>query len=419
MEALVEITCCEYIIWLVLFYIMKNKPNIGFFLTPVITTVLFVVLPANDYEETIYYIAMIMLYFLVPLFLTSGIKKTAVLYTTLITTAIFYFIYNFIFLIMDFFAIPYEDLAYVFTIILSTAGIIVFFRNKDINNIAKLISTKTKIVLLIYIWIVFALFTELKFFLSGIHKDIGYILIFFMYMTILGTAAVIFLLIKNTFKSWYYKKLSLTMEIKLQEQVKYYEQLNQANNELRKFHHNYKNMKIGLMALLKNNDVTGAEKYIADCDSTITGNIMLYQTGSPVVDAMLSDKARKTKDENIVILFNGMIPQAVISSTDLCIVFGNILDNAIEACEKIDSKNSKEINITIQQKKEYLFVSVTNPTDSKVNINNNKIITSKEDKYHHGLGLVSVEETLKKYDGHLDLCWANNLFAANFDLCIH
>ena len=208
------------------------------------------------------------------------------------------------------------------------------------------------------------------------------------------------------------------MDVRLTEQVKHYEQVEKTDNELRKFRHNYKNMKIGLMSLLNNKDTDGAKKYVADCDELLDIDYTLYQTGNSIINAILSDKAMKVKDKGITIKFTGLIPRTKISNTDLCIIFGNILDNAIEAVEKVDDNIAKEINIDVYKKKDYLFITVTNPTKTEVAIKDNKIVTSKDDKNNHGLGLSSVEETLKKYDGHLDLDCNNNKFTTSFDFCV-
>ena len=240
-----------------------------------------------------------------------------------------------------------------------------------------------------------------------------------MYLTVLGTGVVIFMLIKNIRKSSYYENLSMTMEVKLTEQVKYYKKLEQADNELRKFRHNYNNMKIGLMSLLKNKDISGAEKYVTDCDNTLHSNYPLYQTGNSIVNAILSDKAMKAKEKGIVISFNGIIPETKISNTDLCIIFGNILDNALESAIKLEDNIAKEINISVNKKKDYLFITITNPTKDEVVIKNNKVLTTKIDKHNHGLGLSSVEDTVKKYDGHLNLDYNNNLFTITLDLRIY
>lgn len=91
-----------------------------------------------------------------------------------------------------------------------------------------------------------------------------------------------------------------------------------------------------------------------------------------------------------------------IEMTDVCSIFSNILDNAIEACNKINN-DEKYIKIRGTVVKSYYVIRCENSKINKVKIKNNKIITSKKDKFIHGIGLKSVKSSLKKYDGELEI----------------
>lgn len=417
MNCFVEIICVSIVIWFVLHHILNIEFTKKFIIVPIATFAIcyyFLV----GYFDNEYYVGTGILYFLLPVLLIKNVKKTVILYTTVLTTALTYFIFGFIYFILCIFQISLQEPAYCFTLIISILGVKQISKKTDITNTAKLLSTKTKVVLLIFIVFLFCFFTELNDYLSYQSKDIIIAYSFFLYLTVIGCGLLIIMLIKNVRKKSYYENLSNIMDVRLTEQVKHYEQVEKTDNELRKFRHNYKNMKIGLMSLLDNNDIVDAKKYMADCDELLDIDYTLYQTGNSIINAILSDKAMKVKDKGITIKFTGLIPQTKISNTDLCIIFGNILDNAIEAVEKVDDNIAKEINIDVYKKKDYLFITVTNPTKTEVAIKDNKVVTSKDDKSNHGLGLSSVEETLKKYDGHLDLDCDNNKFTTSFDFCV-
>lgn len=417
MNCFVEIICVSTVIWFVLHNILNIEFTRKFIIVPIATFAIcyyFLV----GYFDNEYYVGTGILYFLLPVLLIKNVKKTVILYTTVLTTALTYFIFGFIYFILCIFQIPLQEPAYCFTLIISILGVKQISKKTDITNTAKLLSTKTKVVLLIFIVFLFCFFTELNDYLSYQSKDIIIAYSFFLYLTVIGCGLLIIMLIKNVRKKSYYENLSNIMDVRLTEQVKHYEQVEKTDNELRKFRHNYKNMKIGLMSLLDNNDIVDAKKYMADCDELLDIDYTLYQTGNSIINAILSDKAMKVKDKGITIKFTGLIPQTKISNTDLCIIFGNILDNAIEAVEKVDDNIAKEINIDVYKKKDYLFITVTNPTKTEVAIKDNKVVTSKDDKSNHGFGLSSIEETLKKYDGHLDLDCDNNKFTTSFDFCV-
>ena len=201
-------------------------------------------------------------------------------------------------------------------------------------------------------------------------------------------------------------------------QVNYYEHLAKANEDLRKFRHDYNNLKIGLIAYLQKNNINGAMQYLKDCNQIIETND-LFHTGHHIVDALFSDKSNTARANNIDISFDGFIPQNVLTPVDLCIIFGNALDNAIEACLKINNDKIKSISVSVKQNNDYIFVTFTNPTSENVEIKNNTIVTTKDNHATHGIGLYSIQQVLKKYDGHMNLNCENNLFTTEIDFCIY
>lgn len=417
LDCFVEFTCISTIIWFVLHYVLDVKFTKRFIIVPIATFAIcfYLLLGRFDYK---YIFGVAIVNILLPILCTKDVKKTVVFYIAMLTSVLAYFIFGFIYFIFDGTIFALEDEAYCLTMIVSILLVIKLRNKTDILGIMKLLSTKIKVILLIYLWVLFCFYTFINDYLSYQPRELLLAYSFFLYLIIFGSGLLIFMLIRNIKKKSYYENLSNIMDVRLTEQVKHYEQVEKTDNELRKFRHNYKNMKIGLMSLLNNKDTDGAKKYVADCDELLDIDYTLYQTGNSIINAILSDKAMKVKDKGITIKFTGLIPQTKISNTDLCIIFGNILDNAIEAVEKVDDNIAKEINIDVYKKKDYLFITVTNPTKTEVAIKDNKIVTSKDDKSNHGLGLSSVEETLKKYDGHLDLDCNNNKFTTSFDFCV-
>lgn len=202
------------------------------------------------------------------------------------------------------------------------------------------------------------------------------------------------------------------------EQVKYYEQLSKSNDDLRKFRHDTNNIKIGLSAYLYNKDLDGATKYLNSLEIMITENPSIFHTGHKIIDSLLSDKLQKATASGIDISFNGLIPSDIITPVDLCIIFGNTIDNAIEACQKIDSTSIKKIIITAYQRQNYMFITISNPVVKDVIIKSNSIPSSKKDNEVHGIGLYSVKQVLKKYNGHIVLNCNNNTFKVEIDFMV-
>ncbi|WP_374937176.1 ATP-binding protein [Bacillus clarus] len=100
-----------------------------------------------------------------------------------------------------------------------------------------------------------------------------------------------------------------------------------------------------------------------------------------------------------------------MNHTDLCIILGNALDNAIEACKKVLDMNRRFIHIHIFRKKVYLIIKITNSRATERFVHEKKLFhTTKEDKINHGFGLQNINKTVQKYDGHLHIKTTDNTF---------
>ena len=95
----------------------------------------------------------------------------------------------------------------------------------------------------------------------------------------------------------------------------------------------------------------------------------------------------------------------------MCTILSNAIDNAIEACEKIQSNEQKIISVKCSYIKRIQFIDITNPVDKDVKITNNVVETSKVDKNIHGIGLYNIRRTVMKYDGEFDISCKDKTFA--------
>ena len=109
-------------------------------------------------------------------------------------------------------------------------------------------------------------------------------------------------------------------------------------------------------------------------------------------------------------MFNGSFIDFEIEPTDLCVIFGNALDNAIEACQKIDLSTKKEINIQVKHFNHLICFNISNPVLTPPEINNNFITTTKSDHINHGMGLYSIKKSVEKYNGCLLIECTDNIF---------
>ncbi len=204
----------------------------------------------------------------------------------------------------------------------------------------------------------------------------------------------------------------------VENEVKYYEKINTIYGEFKSFRHDFKNHIICLRSLIEADENENALKYIDEIEDLSTVEKRSFNTGNIIIDALLNDKNERAAAINTEIVFTGRVPASGISNVDLCIIMANAIDNAIDACGKDTESRHKTINAEADCKQGYFFFNITNPIFEAVEIKGNTIATSKEDKEHHGFGVMNIIRTVKKYDGEAQLAADDKQFRLELDLIL-
>lgn len=284
--------------------------------------------------------------------------------------------------------------------------VILLLKNKLISKLIFEIATmsvKIKTIILLFILELITIITGLSALFSlQLSVTFKITISLVLFFTILVSFTIVFLLISENLSNSYYSKYSKIMREKIAKDAKYIEKITLATENLRHLKHDVKNMILGINTCLNANDIEGAKKYLDDFNSRITPPENWIHTGNPFLNSLLSDKYDKLTLNNIKIKFNGLMPTESIKPVDICIVFGNALDNAIESCEKLPIETIKTIEISIKQQANILFVSIVNPIANPVKIRNNTIISSKNSS-EHGIGIYSMNKIVQNYNGQLIL----------------
>ena len=184
-------------------------------------------------------------------------------------------------------------------------------------------------------------------------------------------------------------------------QYNYYLNLQEAQNKVKRLYHDMSNHMMCIKSMSsKKKDVN---QYIDEVSKELNGIKEIYNTGNMILDIVLNEKQVDCNENNINLFCDINFSKCnFIEMIDVCSIFSNILDNAIEACNKIKN-DEKYIKIRGTFVKSYYVIRCENSKVNKVKIKNNRIISSKKDKFIHGIGLKSVKSSLKKYDGELEI----------------
>ena len=176
----------------------------------------------------------------------------------------------------------------------------------------------------------------------------------------------------------------------------YYSEVERRNEYVHNLKHDMKNKLIELLYLLEKGDIQGvAGKLSIYCDELEKIDENSY-CNNPIVDSVLRIKFGVAKSDKIRIDTTIRIPkQMQLEHGDIGVLYGNLLDNAIEACRKVE-ENRRFIRIENKFTEGKLLLIVEN---SKTGERNESLKTTKKDNYSHGRGIHSVRKVVEKYNG--------------------
>lgn len=220
---------------------------------------------------------------------------------------------------------------------------------------------------------------------------------------------IIISLVFNCISKAYLQNTSSLLRKQVETQIEYYEKIGNLNNDLRSFRHDYKNHLICIGSLIDKKEYDEAREYIEKISGMNINTSKEFFSGNTIANAILNDKSEKADKSGIKIDFDGYIHKG-ISPTDICIILSNAIDNAIEACEKISGDEDRKISVNCSYSKGVQIISIKNPVPENVEIEDDSVKTSKEDKSIHGIGLYNIRNTIKKYGGEFNISCENKEF---------
>jgi two-component system, LytTR family, sensor histidine kinase AgrC len=227
---------------------------------------------------------------------------------------------------------------------------------------------------------------------------------------ILYVDIIVFVLFDKSIEYFNLKTQNKLLEQQSDYEFKFYQNIKASDNKIRVLRHDMKNHLICISELIRTQKFEEAENYINLLADISMVNSRCIFTNNSVFDSIINAKAMLIKEKNIEFTYNIEIPQKInIEPIDMCILFGNTLDNAIEACNRI-ANGTKKISVLVTYRNNSLFLSITNTTDGKLKKRGDTFLSSKNNRDEHGIGLSNIERTVEKYNGLLNLNHRNNIF---------
>ena len=208
------------------------------------------------------------------------------------------------------------------------------------------------------------------------------------------------------------EKTLLVKQITSELEKEYYRNLSKKQIESNKTLHDLKNMAYALKTLTSQDNEKARTKFDELCGLLDSADAVKI-VGIPSVDGLFASKINAAKNKGIQINIVSLLAKIVnIDDIDLCILLGNLLDNSIEACERLS--NSKVISVNIKNYKDYLSISISNPLIIDCSEKDCKTFrTSKADEHIHGFGIANIKEIVTKYNGLYGVMIEDDKYTAN------
>lgn len=181
----------------------------------------------------------------------------------------------------------------------------------------------------------------------------------------------------------------------------HYEEVKTVYLNMRGWRHDYHNHLQTIKAYLQMGELEQIDHYLLELEEDLDKVDTLVKSGNLMCDAILNSKLSLALNKNIRLNHTVAVPERIsVSDLDLCVILGNLLDNAIEACMKVN-ENDRFIRIYTSILKQQLYISITNSALEDLNFNERNYISEK--RGNHGHGMKRVKLTVDKYNGYLNL----------------
>lgn len=193
--------------------------------------------------------------------------------------------------------------------------------------------------------------------------------------------------------------------------TKHCDEVQNIYQQMRGWRHDYHNHLQTMKAHLALGQTDELSDYLGMLDHDLTSVDTVIKTGNVMIDAILNSKISLAISKKIDVNIKATVPRQVnISEVDLCVIIGNLLDNAMEACLKQPNEVERFIRVYIGILKEHLYISVSNSVGGEIKKSGKTYISTK-DSTTHGFGLMRTDKIVNKYSGYVNRQNEDGVFA--------
>lgn len=256
---------------------------------------------------------------------------------------------------------------------------------------------------IIVIWAMISVFGNLQ---SKEQANVLFIIAFGM----VGMNIVVFYLINDIIERETQIHEDRIFKIQVKNQVEMYQSVSENFDKQKRKTHEYKNQILCIESLLLKKQYEELERYVKNIYGDLNKELDAINTNNVIVNAILNAKYQEAAEKGIVFVFKiNDLSDLCISDEDIVIILSNLLNNAIEACEKCDNK--RIIKLKFVKEDTTIIIAVKNTFDQQIFYENGSIKTSKLSEIEeHGVGIKNVIRIIEKYSGSYIIQDKNNEF---------
>ena len=243
--------------------------------------------------------------------------------------------------------------------------------------------------------VISAILSSFKYVETTKQADVLFVIAFGMS----GLNIVVFYLIKNIVERESRIRENEVFKMQVSDQMNMYQSISEGFDNQKKKTHEYKNQILCIESMLSKKQYSELETYVTKIYGKLNEEADVINTNHVIINAILNTKYHEMIEKGIVFVFKvNDLSDLGICDEDVVTILANLLNNAIEACEKYTDK--KIIKLKFIKKADKIIISVKNTYNDTIRYENGEIRTTKSSKpEEHGVGIKNVIKIIEKYNG--------------------
>lgn len=231
---------------------------------------------------------------------------------------------------------------------------------------------------------------------------------------------IIFLLGINIVAFSFYENVVIALESRMAEKIvmqqnhfyeKQFETMKTSIENTRAVRHDLINHLYVIQSLNQKKEIDKINEYLQEALNAFDNKKVVLSSGNLITDSIVNFKVEEAEQKKIKVKIEVSVPERLnISSFDMTVILGNLFDNAINAVSEVE-ESKREIDFGMHYMKGLFVIKMSNYFEGIISYKDGKIVTSKADKENHGIGLSNVKNTVKKYQGRVEIAHTADVFS--------